>query len=821
MLLRSICIDEFQEVIIIHHKSSNGVIFRPASAAYVHRKYSRLEHFGLSLPSDIVFLAHLGRSWETELSNPQTEAVNLTLDSSELELLSVYVRGSRFLKSLSLTVRDRVSRQLAESLQSGLMKNRSLKEITMKLMPTGAGVLKMLVEAIAKNPCVISLTLSHTLFPPPDTSGSDPLTSKSAEPELLSLALPSINLRFLRVAGCKLSSAELSVISTCLARGTCSLTLLELSGNPIPVSNTTLLVAALQANTLLTTLKLSHCRLGDDGAILLSSIFPQNTTLSHLNISANEIGPKGAKSLALGFDKSSSLGHLNLSHNPIQYEGFADIFTTLANKDLIRELNLAFCSFDAQSWTLLAEKLNTCTRLWKLDVSGNMTFKLPPPSATTSSPSLDPSPLVPTQRANAPLLKALEELCSALQVNSSISILDLSHNAIGDSGCKTLSGLLSTNQTLVDLKLRRCSITSYGVSHLADSIGEGSGLSFVDTTGNEAEGLGHLEVSLIRNRRKRCLAWRPVSQHPIVQTKPHAEFTCVCPVPSAEEIWVACTDGHVHFWPVADDDNVDDVMHYVDVHTKATPVTRRRINGMVPTRSTVWVLTDESTIVVISQQKPRRISYLPMKDIASERLCMDIVDPANQIAVVGGGSGDISMWKTAAGEEAMVARKVLGAGLPVVAVCVTPQLILAGLVMPGRHSSIVVVMDHSMDELYRKEVGSASLIGLAFFNGTQVITTFEGGSSKLWHCDSREMALIRTENHVPITTMQTVADQALFLSSSTKRSNLCLWNPSTLNPICTIDTPLPVKTFAMSNTYLALLTEDEQVSFWMLSQPPA
>jgi Ran GTPase-activating protein (RanGAP) involved in mRNA processing and transport len=724
-------------------------------------------------------------------------------------------------------MQELVDMEAAQHLETGISKNRSLKTLTLKLQKATTGALRVLLEAVVKNPCLISLDLSHTAFPPLDTTPKglalDPSPLKA---ELLALNLPTLNLKTLKLSGCRLVPLELSVVASCLSRPTCPLTYLDLSGNSIPQSTAMALASALKTNTSICSLKLAHCSLGDIGIEQLAVSFAHNTTLGHLNLSSNDIGPEGAKALARGIENSKSLGHLNLSHNPFQHAGLSLIFASFTKNDSLREVDIGFCQFSASTWSLLSQNINAWVKIWKLNLSGNMAFTAATPSSPSSSstplgssasPSTCDSPLRHTSisfsRASLnQYVKALEELCSALQVNSSISILDLSHNTFSDAGCKVLASTLASNSTLVELKLRRCGITSRGVSLLADSTTDNFSLGFVDITGNEADSLGHLEANLHRNRKSKFISWRPVRSHPIVQAKPHAEFTSLCPVPSTEEIWVACTDGHVHFWPVSDSDNIDDVMHYVDVHAKPVPVTRRRINAMVACKSTVWVLTDESTIVVISQSQPHRISYVPMADASSERLCMTIIDKENQIAVIGGGSGDVSLWKTQAGEESMIKKKTLGSGFPIVAIASTPTLILAGMVMPGRHSSFVVILDHALEELYRQEVDREMLSNMTCFGNNLVVTTFQNHTIRLWHCDSREMAPIRAETHIPTLTLQAVGE--FLITSSPKRSNLCVWSPTTLNAICTIETAQPVKSHAILGDYMAVLTDDELVSFW-------
>lgn len=902
--------------------------------------------------------------WEIEMDNPLSDSMSLVVSVSELAMLSTKLRKVQQLKHISIAVREPLSDVSAKLLEQGIQKNRSLKQLKLALQEVGTGALKTLVCAATRNPCILSLDLSQTAFPSGSTA---PSGSLGPDPELLGLTIAPLNLKRLKLGRCKLPEQEFAAVASCLSKSTSSLTYLDLSGNKIPESSALALSQALISNKSLSTLKIRDCALGDAGAQAFASCLAHNATLDHVNLGSNGIGPLGAQAIAQGLKDNKSIGNLNLSHNPFSPAGLKLIIEAISSGDSLREVDFGFTQFDAGTWTLLSQSINTWSKLWRINLSGNMHYRRPSKSnlsgqggatspltsptketkddkkeekencekkvgegeenatntlkSSTGSGSSNNGPTEAFSGPDSPLLrsvlcsdqlrapspmrkmvaakkaalldqveyaKALEELCSALQINAQISSLDLSHNPLGDAGCKVLGSLLSVNQSIVDIKLKRCEIAMKGVECVSTAMSSNpaSSLAFVDLTGNEADSLGTLGISILQKRKLRSLAWRPIRSHPIVQSRPHAEFTSLCPVPSTHEVWVACTDGHVHFWPVSDFDNYDDVMSYVDVHNKDIPVTRRRINAMVACRSTVWVLTDEPTIVVISQAKPHRISYLsagppqqtssegsqsmssipssshshhhhhhhssshshhsghsssasyssnqlhqssggsphsrqnsnsPAVDAVacSERLCMCFVDAENQIAVIGGGSGDVSLWKTSVGEEAFVARKILGSGFPVVAIAATSNLILAGLVMPGRHSSIVVVLDHALEELYRQEVGTSTLSSIVCF-GNLVITAFQDGSTRLWHCDAREMALIRSSSHIPTNSIQALPSPSpFFISASGKNKNICVWNPTSLSPVCILDTHLPVKTVALSGPYMAVLTEDEQVSLWM------
>jgi hypothetical protein len=67
----------------------------------------------------------------------------------------------------------------------------------------------------------------------------------------------------------------------------------------------------------------------------------------------------------------------------------------------------------------------------------------------------------------------LEQVCAALEGNSSIDALDLDNCGIGDEGCAALKRLLVSNKSLVSLSLQFCNIADKGLQQLLQAFEHG------------------------------------------------------------------------------------------------------------------------------------------------------------------------------------------------------------------------------------------------------------------------------------------------------------------------------------------------------------
>jgi len=93
-------------------------------------------------------------------------------------------------------------------------------------------------------------------------------------------------------------------------------------------------------------------------------------------------------------------------------------------------------------------------------------------------------------------------------VNKSLHSLDLSYNAIGDSGIQKLAGGIANTKTLRELYLTQCKIKAYGGSFLASAFAVNKTLTSISLGNNPMGGnqsSKRLAYALMRNSRLRVL----------------------------------------------------------------------------------------------------------------------------------------------------------------------------------------------------------------------------------------------------------------------------------------------------------------------------
>ncbi|KAL9642522.1 hypothetical protein ABK040_011089 [Willaertia magna] len=87
-------------------------------------------------------------------------------------------------------------------------------------------------------------------------------------------------------------------------------------------------------------------------------------------------------------------------------------------------------------------------------------------------------------------------ICDTLEIYSSVIVsLDLSCNAIGDSGANSLARMIRINQTLKLLKLSSNSITEKGAADLADALKENKSLCTLDISLNSIGDIGGIHFA--------------------------------------------------------------------------------------------------------------------------------------------------------------------------------------------------------------------------------------------------------------------------------------------------------------------------------------
>ncbi|KAK1786322.1 hypothetical protein P4O66_018027 [Electrophorus voltai] len=194
------------------------------------------------------------------------------------------------------------------------------------------------------------------------------------------------------------------------------------------------------------TAELRNCNLSDNSfPAIASALDSKSSNLTELKLSGNTLHGSGIKILSEGFKSSHcKLEILELSDCNIAADDCIMLASALnSNPSFLRELDLSFNLLGDSGIKLLSGALrNPCCKLKKLKLFGcELT------------------------------MKSCEAMSAALKNNSSLTELDLSKNALQDSGVKLLSyGLKNPRCTIRNLSLKDCRLTDIGCHWLCTAL---------------------------------------------------------------------------------------------------------------------------------------------------------------------------------------------------------------------------------------------------------------------------------------------------------------------------------------------------------------
>ncbi|KAH7054780.1 hypothetical protein BKA57DRAFT_434420 [Linnemannia elongata] len=215
-----------------------------------------------------------------------------------------------------------------------------------------------------------------------------------------------------------------------------------------------MLVEAIKANSILTTLNLDHNSIGDNGAQALSEALKTNSTLTTLNLYSNKIGPNGAQALSEALKTNSTLTTLNLEDNSIGDNGAQALSEALKSNSTLTTLNLSWNSIGDNGAQALSEALKTNSTLTTLNLVSN---SIGDNGAQALSEALKTNSTLTTLNLedNSIGPNGAQALSEALKTNSTLTTLNLVGNSIGPNGAQALSEALKTNSTLTIMGVRR------------------------------------------------------------------------------------------------------------------------------------------------------------------------------------------------------------------------------------------------------------------------------------------------------------------------------------------------------------------------------
>ena len=195
---------------------------------------------------------------------------------------------------------------------------------------------------------------------------------------------------------------------------------------------------ALTTHITIRSLNLSENRFGIDSAEAIGAFLETNSILEELDISYNCVGRDGAKIISSALCNNAVLKYLNIAHNNICDEGAEAFSKYLAHNSTLKELNLSWNSISSKGISQIALSL-TASHHAKLSEEGS-----------------DYS------------------ISSQLQVhskaNTTLEVLNLSHNVIGSDGVKSLSLMLQNNSSLKTLNISYSGLSNDEVTTIIDSV---------------------------------------------------------------------------------------------------------------------------------------------------------------------------------------------------------------------------------------------------------------------------------------------------------------------------------------------------------------
>ncbi|MCE5316535.1 MAG: hypothetical protein LLG04_04130 [Parachlamydia sp.] len=300
---------------------------------------------------------------------------------------------------------------------------------------------------------------------------SDNLISDDGIVEIAQALESSRSLKSLTLAKNKLSPSNVSglgaagikALAKAIERNSC-LEHLELSHNNLTAAGIIHLSNGLRSNTALQSLDLSNnSQIGDEGGIALAQSLKLNKTIIRLDLSNTGIGDRTILEIAAAIDNHPSLQILHLAGNSgnsgfsgtrdgnavVTYSKTSGVCTpgaralakVLENNRVVRVLDLNQCSIDTEGMLVIAKALENNAALRSLHVSNNG-----------------------INNAVAILI------ANAVAANSCLRSLNLQGCWFGDEGFAALARALCTNTELMMLDVRNNDAGTVGLIALADAL---------------------------------------------------------------------------------------------------------------------------------------------------------------------------------------------------------------------------------------------------------------------------------------------------------------------------------------------------------------
>ena len=297
----------------------------------------------------------------------------------------------------------------------------------------------------------------------------------------------------------KNSITEIETIEQTLNNPTNIISIFNISRNSIGDTGAIKIAEILETNTTLKTLKLGGNKISVSGVKAIASALFINSTLSTLELNDNKLGNDGFKELVKALKLNTNLTEINLESTGCDYKDTELIITMIKSNKTLQTLKLGNNNFNMSNkkgGQRLAYALKNNTTLKRLDLNNNNMGDTQINTDDTQKEKVvtvcdilafslkENKSLTELNIQHNKLNHLRAHLLSIALKNSSINILNISNNLIGDLGAKWIADMLVDNSNLETLKLGHNEIGDEGIKALANALKHNSTLLTLELNNN-------------------------------------------------------------------------------------------------------------------------------------------------------------------------------------------------------------------------------------------------------------------------------------------------------------------------------------------------